>query len=155
MRHATRVFLALSSLSFFLLFCKNDAPAEKKLANTPKGGHARMVAILDSIADYADPKDCYNLNSKKAAQLKQQWDNAAPKDKLTMQLRYADQILKAGKNEAAIMEFQDIVTQFNDQLSPQNKQVYELLALAYLRLGEQQNCINTHESESCVLPIQG
>jgi hypothetical protein len=72
-----------------------------------------------------------------------------------MQLRYADQILRAGKNEAAIMEFQDIINQLGDQLTPQSKPVYELLALAYLRLGEQQNCINTHTAESCVLPIQG
>ncbi len=72
-----------------------------------------------------------------------------------MQLRYADQILRAGKNEAAIMEIQDVITQLQDQLNPKTKPVYEVLALAYLRLGEQQNCINSHESESCVLPIQG
>lgn len=114
-----------------------------------------MIAMLDSIADYADPLECYNLNSKKAVLIKQQWDNAPARDKLTMQLRYADQILRAGKNEAAIMEFQDIINQLGDQLTPQSKPVYELLALAYLRLGEQQNCINTHTAESCVLPIQG
>ena len=155
MRHATWGFLAFFIASFFFSFCKDDGPAAKKSVAAPKDGHARMVAILDSIADYADPNECYNLNGKKAVLLKQQWDNAAPKDKLTMQLRYADQILKAGKNEAAIMEFQDIVTQLGDQLNPQTKPVYELLALAYLRLGEQQNCINTHTAESCVLPIKG
>ena len=119
----------------------------------PKNGHDRMLAILDSIAYYADPNECYNLNSKKANLMKQM--QVPPQDRLTQQLLVADQILKAGKNEAAIMEFKDIIAQLKDQLNPNTKPVYELLALAYLRLGEQQNCINTHTAASCVLPIQG
>ncbi|MFN0175338.1 MAG: FG-GAP-like repeat-containing protein [Saprospiraceae bacterium] len=155
MHYAFRVIMTFFALSFFISFCKNDAPSGKKSSAAPKDGHARMVAILDSIAHYADPMECYNLNSKKAAILKQEWENAAPQDKLTKQYNFAEQILKAGKNEAAIMEIQDLITQMQDQLTPQTKPVHAMLALAYLRLGEQQNCINTHESESCVLPIQG
>lgn len=149
-------FFTLCLFLFLVFSCTNDAPSgNKKAVSGPLDGHARMVAILDSIAEYANPNECYNLNGKKAALIKQQWDLAPARDKLTMQLRFADQILKAGKNEAAIMEFQDILNQLGDQLSPQSKPVYELLALAYLRLGEQQNCINSHTAESCVLPIQG
>src|SRR5262249_48567452 len=29
------------------------------------------------------------------------------------------------------------------------------LALAYLRMGEQENCLNNHTSDSCLLPIRG
>ncbi|MDX1913422.1 MAG: CRTAC1 family protein [Saprospiraceae bacterium] len=151
MRYAFGLFCAL----FIFSFCKNDAPSGKKNAAAPRDGHARMVAILDSIADYANPDQCYNLNNQKAALLKQQMDNANAQNKLNWQVRYADQLLKAGKNEAAIMEFQDLITQLNDQLNEQTKPVYELLGLAYLRIGEQQNCINTHTPESCILPIQG
>lgn len=150
MRHTYGVILLLS---VFFAFCKNDPPASKPGKAVPRNGHERMLAMLDSIAYYADPNECYNLNSKKAAMMKQM--QVPPQDRLTQQLLVADQILKAGKNEAAIMEFKDIITQLNDQLNPNTKPVYELLALAYLRLGEQQNCINTHTSASCVLPIQG
>lgn len=155
MRHSTSLLVALTVLACFLSFCKKDAASNKKKTAAAKDGHSRMIAILDSIADYADPMECYNLNGKKAALLKQEWDQAAPQDKLGSQLLYADQILQAGKNEAAIMEFQDIIAQIGDKLTPANKPAYELLALSYLRLGEQQNCINTHTSESCILPIQG
>ncbi|HAD13207.1 MAG TPA: hypothetical protein DCF33_12320 [Saprospirales bacterium] len=150
-----RFLFPLLATTFLFAYCTSDPKTPSKAAKKPSNGHERMIAILDSIADYADPLECYNLNSKKAVLIKQQWENAPAKDKLTMQLRYADQILRAGKNEAAIMEFQDIINQLGDQLTPQSKPVYELLALAYLRLGEQQNCINTHTAESCILPIQG
>ncbi len=55
MRLSIRAFIALVSCSFFLLFCKNDTPSGKKNSPAPKDGHTRMIAILDSIADYADP----------------------------------------------------------------------------------------------------
>jgi hypothetical protein len=150
-----RFLFSLLATTFLFAYCTSNPKTPSNATNKPTNGHERMIAMLDSIADYADPLECYNLNSKKAVLIKQQWDNAPARDKLTMQLRYADQILRAGKNEAAIMEFQDIINQLGDQLTPQSKPVYELLALAYLRLGEQQNCINTHTAESCVLPIQG
>jgi hypothetical protein len=150
-----RFLFSLLATTFLFAYCTSNPKTPSKATKKPTNGHERMIAMLDSIADYADPLECYNLNSKKAVLIKQQWDNAPARDKLTMQLRYADQILRAGKNEAAIMEFQDIINQLGDQLTPQSKPVYELLALAYLRLGEQQNCINTHTAESCVLPIQG
>ncbi len=155
MRYAIPCLFSILLASLLFSCGKSDAPSGKKRASMPKDGHSRMIAMLDSIANYADPLECYNLNGKKAVLLKKQWDASAPNEKLTMQLRYADQILRAGKSEAAIMEFQDLVTQLGDQLTPQSKPVYELLALAYLRLGEQQNCVNSHSSESCVLPIQG
>ncbi len=155
MRHLVQAAWPFLLLSILCVFCKNDAPKPGKKMGKAKDGHSQMIAILDSIADYADPNECYNLNGKKAVLIKQQMERANPAEKLTLQLRYADQLLKAGKNEAAIMEFQDIITQLGDQLNAQSKPVYELLALAYLRLGEQQNCINTHTSESCILPIQG
>lgn len=145
----------LIGFAFFFAFCKNDSGATDKKSVTIQNGHTRMVAILDSIAGYSDPNMCYNLNGKKAALIKQEWERSAPQNKLINQLRYADQILKAGKNEAAIMEFLDIIGQLGDQLTADTKQAYELLAIAYLRLGEQQNCINTHSPESCILPIQG
>jgi hypothetical protein len=42
-----------------------------------------------------------------------------------------------------------------DQLTEQTKILYDFLALAYMRIGEQENCIDTHTSASCVLPISG
>ena len=75
--------------------------------------------------------------------------------KISLQFRYGDQLLNSGQNESATLEFLDIIQQVKDTLYDQTKLIYELLALSYLRLGEQQNCINSHNAESCILPLQG
>lgn len=112
-----------------------------------------MIAILDSIAKNADPANCYNLNYKKAIALQQQMATLPPEQKPFAQFKYAEQMLYAGKPEAAIVEFTNIVQQFNDQLTPETKTLYELLAVSYLRLGEVENCVEKGTSESCIVPI--
>lgn len=115
-----------------------------------------MIAILDSIFRKANPQDCYNLNSRKAALIKDLLDQGADSEnRIIMQFRYADQLINAGQNEMATMELLDVVQQINDSLYDQSKLIYELLALKYMRLGEQQNCINSHNAESCIVPLTG
>lgn len=119
-------------------------------------GHQRMIAILDSIFRNASPQDCYNLNGRKAAFFKEKLDQAPPSlARVSLQFSYADQLLNMGQNESATMELLDIQQQIRDSLYDQTKLIYELLALSYMRLGEQQNCINSHNAESCIMPLQG
>jgi tetratricopeptide (TPR) repeat protein len=135
-----------------LAACKDSkSPA---VASQPKSGHERMVAILDSIARNASFQDCYNLNSQKAAYFFNQLQQAPPAQQPTMKFLYADQLLNAGQNEMAIMQLTELTQLYRDELNANTKPIYEYLALAYMRLGEQDNCINTHTAESCILPIQ-
>ncbi len=141
----------LATTALFLFFFGNC----KNATNAPAlNGHARMIEILDSIYATANPMECYNLNGRKAALIKQQMDRLTGYERLTMQVRYAEQLLNAGKNEAATLELLTVTKALGDKLEDQSKVVYELLALSYMRLGEQQNCINSHTAESCILPIQ-
>ncbi len=145
----------LPFLCLLVLFsCNNDPkPAPNKAATD---GHQRMIAILDSIFRAASPVDCYNLNGRKAAMFKDMMDKEQePYAKLGFQFSYADQLLDMGQNESATMELLDIIQQFKDTLTDQTKVAYELLALSYMRLGEQQNCVNSHNAESCLLPLSG
>jgi hypothetical protein len=136
----------------FIFSCKN----EKVSPPAPADGHNRMIAILDSIFRKASPLDCYNLNGRKAALIKDKLDQEANSGgRISLQFRYADQLMNAGQNEAATMELLDVVQQINDSLYDQSKLIYELLALTYMRLGEQQNCINSHNAESCIVPLTG
>lgn len=145
-------------ISFFILLtslfaCKNDP--KSSASSAPANGHQRMIAILDSIFRNANPEDCYNLNGRRAANFKDQLDRMpASSARISQQFRYADQLLNAGQNEGATMELLDIVGQINDSLYDQSKLIYELLALSYMRLGEQQNCVNSHKAESCIIPLQ-
>ncbi len=141
---------------FFLtvIACKNDPkPVTNKVTTA---GHLRMIAMLDSIFRVASPMECYNLNGRKAAMIKGRMDQEPNSlAKISMQFSYADQLLNTGQNESATMELLDAIQQLQDTLTDQTKLIYELLALSYMRLGEQQNCIYSHNAESCILPLSG
>lgn len=138
----------------FLFLLSNCGPAETSPKNAVTG-HDRMVAILDSIYKNASPLNCYNLNGRAAEMILQQMQAAPPQNQTSLKFNYAFQLLKAGKTEAATVQFSELIQQAGDQLNEQTKILYEMLALSYLRLGEQQNCIQTHTPESCVIPISG
>lgn len=112
--------------------------------------------MLDSIARTADPQQCYNLNSRMAERIKSQLRDDLPLEKqILIRFKLGEQLLYAGKTEAAIVKFSEVIQMFGGQLTEQTKLIYELLAVSYLRLGEQQNCIDRHTAESCILPVQG
>jgi hypothetical protein len=68
-------------------------------------------------------------------------------------------LIYAGQTEAAIEILEPLLNNLENTgeevRSRFMENVLDLLALAYLRLGEQQNCILHHSSESCLFPIQG
>jgi len=71
----------------------------------------------------------------------------------------AEALLYGGRTEEAIQILEDLLHQRNTSIVLTGMDDYEedriddLLALAYLRLGEQQNCILNHTSASCIIPI--
>ena len=115
-----------------------------------------MIAILDSIAINADPAECYHLNAKKAEIIRQQIEAGLPPEQLAVaKFKYGEQLLYTGKTEAATVQFAEAAGMVGNIMNQGNKPLFELLALSYMRLGEQQNCIQQHNAESCILPIQG
>ncbi|MFZ4635015.1 MAG: FG-GAP-like repeat-containing protein [Saprospiraceae bacterium] len=144
-------FVLLGFAGFFSCVQKQPAGAGRL---SPEESHARMVAILDSIAQNADPLTCYNLNGKLADLIGAQVNTAPPDKRMAAQFRYGEQLLYAGKVEAATMQFLDVVRIIGDKLQPDTKIVYEFLALSYLRLGEVQNCVENQTNASCILPIR-
>ena len=71
----------------------------------------------------------------------------------------AHSLLLAGDSDQAVEELlklQDIQHRLGIVLRPKfERDVQELLALSYLRMGEQQNCLTNHNAQSCVFPIRG
>ena len=132
--------------------CKNESAKDNKIVS----GHQRMVDMLDSIFRHANAMDYYNLNGRKAAMVRDMQEREPNvNNKYSLGFEYATQLLNAGQNESATMEYLGLIQQIGDTLFENTKLVYEMLALSYLRLGEQQNCINSHNAESCILPLQG
>lgn len=70
---------------------------------------------------------------------------------------YAWKLLDAGKTKESIDVYNNIFEQVpaTQEINSNTKGIYQSLAIAYLRLAEQENCIENHSEESCIFPIQG
>lgn len=64
-------------------------------------------------------------------------------------------LLQAGEPEQAIQVFTDMLSRMDQSDKEAVRVVHQYLGVAYLRLGEQMNCINNRTAESCIFPIQG
>src|SRR5262245_36044455 len=72
----------------------------------------------------------------------------------------AQERFKAGLNRQAIQDVEDIIRRAGfsptaERIPPDAKELFDLLAMAYLRLGEQDNCIDNPAAEVCILPLKG
>ena len=70
----------------------------------------------------------------------------------------AENLLRAGDSAGAVKQLEFIRKRCNElsvRLGPNSEQqLRDLLALAYLRLGEQENCVQHHVTKSCIFPLE-
>lgn len=65
----------------------------------------------------------------------------------------ANSLLKLGREQEAVDVLEGLMKiAAQEQQDP--KEIAKIAALAYLRLGERQNCVVSHTSESCIMPIK-
>ena len=75
---------------------------------------------------------------------------------LDAKLLKATTLLKLGREKEAIDLLSELLVTLKPVIGkPEETRTKSLLALAYVRLGERNNCINNHSSESCIMPIRG
>ena len=121
--------------------------------------NSAMVRLLEEAYSKVDPMTInFYDNARRAAIYKQKMQQAdEPSQMLLYNLQYGYEMLGAGENEAAIVEFEKLL-----QIGERSKlnadflyQVRKMLALAYIRLGETQNCIEQYNTDACLMPLQG
>ncbi len=128
-------------------------------------GTKRMAERLESLALATKPLSHPFLNAERAELIRQEMGRVlagpespekAPK-LIELQSRYAVELLNAGKTTDAIVEFttlENFMKMGGVNFSEQSRgAVRQSLALCYLRLGEQENCLTNHTIDSCLLPI--
>jgi VCBS repeat protein/ASPIC/UnbV protein len=124
-------------------------------------GVRRMAARLDEIARSPEARENPWRNADRAEDLRPRVEHAiTSQEYLELMPNFAGELLKAGKTEEAIQAFlklQDVSTRGGtSQLSLDNRTfLRHHLTISYLRLGEQENCQLHHNTESCLMPIQG
>jgi hypothetical protein len=129
-------------------------------------GTQRMEARLRQIAREIRPMEHPFANSRRAEIIRKRLERGivAPDAQehlpllFDLQAQMAVELLNAGRTEESIEELNRLIRvliakeTFN---APNRSSLRTLLATAYLRLAEQQNCLQGHTVDSCILPIQG
>ena len=141
----------------FLGACSESEPPAQESAKPAISGTEEMAQILDNIAQNANPQDCYHLNSARAQMLQLQVDQATDMNqKIGLQFALCQELLNAGQLEDAISTIEGLTQQLQELglgLNQQTKGLYELLAVAYMRLGERDNCVGSGPADACILPL--
>ena len=142
-------------------------PAERESASaaaaTPYQAEStrRMAERLEQLAAAADPGIVSTVGSDvRVAHWRQQIDQAP--DLPTWVRMYAhlgDELLMAGRTDealAALIGLREALARAGAGLGEQTSRgLGTLMATAYLRQGEQDNCLARHGPDSCLMPIQG
>ncbi|HYV95803.1 MAG TPA: CRTAC1 family protein [Chitinophagales bacterium] len=153
------------ALLLFIILCAGALLAFKYYRDPDRITYTSttMPAIYHEIIAKSDPMKVYGRNNEHIVILeKRLQDN--PDDK-QLQFNLACEYLYAGKSQKAIdlleaLEKDSAFVNHSKTLIKEGKTTrYDSLeswiALGYLRLGEQLNCINNHSAESCIFPISG
>jgi hypothetical protein len=137
-----------------------EAPQSVRVASPeiePLPGTARMAAELDSIYQAAlmDPMHYGHLNRERAEMWRTEASRAQGTEQSMARYQYAYESLAAGETEAAIREIESLMEDSGlaEAVSSQSKPLFELLAVAYLRLGEQRNRIRNGSTGASILPL--
>ncbi len=123
-------------------------------------GHERMLVLLRQIADDASDTNIY-IGDGPARRLRQELDAfpvATPgPNRWLKTIALAEEELRLGNEAEAIRLFtqgRDLVPRAVADESWLNYNLYRL-GVAYMRVGETQNCTLHPTADSCILPLQG
>jgi hypothetical protein len=146
-----RVILAVAAAG--ALGCDSSSAAQRS-------GSARMVDTLAQIyaQAVADPRTNAFLNRERAAALRVALAQQVGLGELNSRFLLAQEQLLAGDTRGGIDGLDSLrqLASFKvDSKAPRNKPFFDLLAIAYLRLGEQENCALNMSASICILPLDG
>ncbi|MDB4727975.1 CRTAC1 family protein [Saprospiraceae bacterium] len=161
--YKTKFLSLLFLLTLFQISCTSSEHQEATkdgLKEKKNDGTAEMIKLIRESVQKLDPmKTVYFANSERAVRYRKIVEQATePVEQLKGQLFYSNELLKAGQNEDAIMVLENLLRQLeqmNYKNPPTFYQINRLRALAYIRLGEQNNCIERYNEDRCILPFEG
>jgi hypothetical protein len=121
----------------------------------------KMGELLQKIFRDNDWKADPNKPAARAAYYKSilENNNLRPEDEVLARRTLASELLRAGDSEGAVKtleQLRKICVEKSIKLPAEaERQITSLLAISYLRLGEQENCAHMHGQRSCIFPIKG
>jgi tetratricopeptide (TPR) repeat protein len=74
--------------------------------------------------------------------------------KLSNELNKGNALLKLGKEAESVAVIENAISRMKKLGANDDPKSLQSLGIAYMRLGEKQNCVNYHNPESCIMPIE-
>ena len=161
MHRSSRRVILFINLIFVLLgiSCSNDKSIKEQSRNqlSKKSEKSEMqlryenaIARIDqekvSYTNYVDPKEI------EAQLLEKQGD-----ERFKAMVDYSVALLKEGRTDSSIGKFNYLLDLLSKESSKEAEDfsytLKKVLAIAYMRKAEQENCIANHNDESCIIPI--
>lgn len=101
-----------------------------------------------------------SINKRRAEAIKAEFEKTPEGGlKINLGIAYGMELLNSGKPQEAIDALKYMFKYIRDNNVPLNAETtrnqYALLAIAYMRLGETENCLANHNHQSCYLPVKG
>ena len=141
----------------------NFQPARKTSqvsnSNLPTPGTKEMGELLLKLYAEQDVQTDPTKDAERAAALKIKLVGDLPwQEELRTRWTLAENLLRAGDSAGAVKQLETIRKRCDElsvRLDPNSEQqLRDLLALSYLRLGEQENCVQHHVQKSCIFPLE-
>ncbi len=140
----------------------SGAEATASSTAAPAPGHARMLALLEALRLESLEKNPF-LRTKILGELEERLaelpEEAADLRRWRLNVRLGGEHLRVGLTEDSIAAYERAAAQYDalrGQLErPEAAEAFFELGVAYMRLGEDQNCCLKSNADSCILPIRG
>ncbi len=136
-----------------------DPPSPKYAPGNPAPGTRRMAQRLQQLYNDAHPESMAYLSDRLAGVFEKKATNATELgERFRLQFNLAVQQINASRPDAALNTFaamERLVAENGGDLDERTRIELRLRkAVAFLRLGEQENCLAVHNADSCVFPLK-
>ena len=119
-----------------------------------------MVSLLGEVQRFADPRRNPFLNDQRLEAVRNVPQPTSPSDLSRYLFILGQELLLAGESAEAAQTFERLLQMLDEHAGlpfteAAVKNIRISRALAYLRQGEQENCVTQHNIDRCLLPIRG
>jgi len=118
-----------------------------------------MIRILSEKSEMVNPEINLYANKKRLAWLQNQIVDDHISAALQHQSVIANEMLNAGYTQQSIDQYNDVLYTIDSlKINPPESfmtAIQDLLAITHFRHGEETNCLDGHNAESCIMPIRG
>ena len=127
--------------------------------STELKSHQEMIRILSEKSEMVNPEINLYANKKRLAWLQNQIFDDHISATLQHQSVIANEMLNAGYTQQSIDQYNDVLYTIDSlKINPPESfmtAIQDLLAITHFRHGEETNCLDGHNAESCIMPIRG